>query len=53
MEWLDGDFSNLIEVHKELFAYYAKNIPEVRTIADFDDYQLATEEQEKEFLEFL
>lgn len=51
-EWLNDDFSNLIEVHKELFADSAKNTSEARTIESFDDYQLATEEQEKAFLEF-
>ncbi|WP_077596126.1 hypothetical protein [Oceanobacillus kimchii] len=49
-EWLNDDFSNLIQVHKDLLHEYAEFPRDTERYKEIDDYQLATEEQEKAFL---
>lgn len=50
-EWINEDFSNLIEVHKDLLQEYATAPEEIKGYLEVDDYRLATDQEEKIFLE--
>ncbi|MFD1363406.1 hypothetical protein [Lentibacillus salinarum] len=50
-EWENGDFSNLIEVHKTFLLEVSNPPEELRDFLEVDNYRLATEEEEQAFLE--
>ncbi|GAQ19461.1 hypothetical protein OPHB3_3430 [Oceanobacillus picturae] len=49
-EWKRRDFSNLIEVHKDLLHEYANPMDGTEQYLEVDDYRLATKEEEEAFL---
>lgn len=50
-ELQNEDFSNLIGVHKEPLLEYATAPAEIKGYLEVDDYRLATEQEEKAYLE--
>ncbi|WP_042224124.1 DUF6241 domain-containing protein [Oceanobacillus manasiensis] len=49
-EWKREDFSNLVEVHKDLLHEYANPMDGTEQYLEVDDYRLATKEEEEAFL---